>query len=236
MMKYRSSTFLLLVTFLVVTILVFGFLLWIPLQIEQPISDGRAIPLSAEEPIGQTLLAHFSGLYRISIPAEGILEEDLEVIQFQLTRLVDSGEVISVRNDDVIATHGDDWIHFQFPPQKDTSEPRYVFYLTQQKPLALQIPAHHEDMYPEGNLVTGDGDLVFRAAFDPPWNEKINQLLARLSANKPGLLGSRAVYPLVLILMIASIVGLSWMLTFPLRQSDKEQTHSTIDHRDKELV
>jgi hypothetical protein len=36
--------------------------------------------------------------------------------------------------------------------------------------------------------------------------------------------------------MIASIVGLSWMLTFPLRQSDKEQTHSTIDHRYKELV
>jgi len=233
MMKRRYSTILALVTFLVGIVIVVGFLMWIPLQIEQPVSDGRVIPLSAEDPIGQTLLVHFPGLYRISIPAEGILEDDLDVIQFQLNRLVDDREEISVRNDDVHTTHTGDWIHFQFPPQEDSAGTRYVFYLTPQEPNPLQIPAHHENMYPEGSLVTGEGDLVFRAAFDPPWNERVNQLLVRLSANKPGLLGSRVVYPLVLILMIASLVGLSWSLTFSSRQFNREQTRSTIDNRDK---
>jgi hypothetical protein len=44
------------------------------------------------------------------------------VIQFQLNRLVDDREEISVRNDDVHTTHTGDWIHFQFPPPRRTEQ------------------------------------------------------------------------------------------------------------------
>jgi hypothetical protein len=217
-------------------ILVFGFLLWTPLQIEQPVSDGRSIPLSMEDPIGQTLLAHFPGLFRISIPAAGIAEDDLGVIQFQLSQLEPGGEITLVQHDEVTISRANDWIHFQFPPQDNEAGTQFAFYLKQTGGIAIHLPAHTEDMYPEGNLLMGDGDLVFQAAFDPPWAAKIKQLLVRLSANKPGLLGGRAVYPLALVLMIASFVGLSWMLIIPLRQPEGEKTQSSINNRDEEHV
>ena len=236
MMKCGFPTIIPLVTYLAVVILVFGFLLWTPLQIVQPVSDGRVIPLSAEDPIGQTLLAHFPGLFRISIPAAGIAEDDLGEIQFQLTKLESGGEITLVQHDEITVSRANNWVHFQFPPQDNEAGTQYTFYLKRTGGTAIHLPAHAEDMYPEGNLLIGDGDLVFRAAFDPPWDARINQLLVRLSANKPGLPGSLLLYPLVLALMIASFVGLSWMLMFPLLQPDRKQTHSTMDNRDEERV
>ncbi len=236
MMKPRFSVLLPVVIFLIALILVFGFLLWIPLQIEQPVSAGRTIPLSAEAPIGQTLLAHFPGLSRISIPGAGITEDDLRGVQFQLSRLETGGEIIKVRHDEVAISRADGWVHFQFPPLDDPPDTSYAFYLKQTGLSTIDLPAHSEDMYPEGSLLTGKGDLVFRASFKPAWDAKIGVLILRLSANKPGLPGSPLLYPMALALMIASFVGLSWMLMFPLRQLDGEQTHSTIDDRSEEHV
>jgi hypothetical protein len=175
-------------------------------------------------------------LSRISIPAAGFAGDDLGAIQFQLSRLETGGEIILVQQDEFTISRTNDWVHFQFPPQDDPTGTRYAFYLMQTGGTAIHLPAHTEDMYPEGSLSTGEGDLVFKASFEPSWAVKIGHLVFRLSENKPGPPGSPLLYPLVLVLMIASFVGLSWMLMFPLRQPEVEQTHSTIDNRDEERV
>ena len=129
MMKCKYSPLLTLVIFLVALILAFGFLLWTHLQIEQSVSDGSMIPLSSQAPVGQTLLAHYPGLSRISIPAAGIAEDNLGEIQFQLSRLEPDGENLSVQHEEVTISRENDWVHFQFPPQDDEAGTQYVFYL-----------------------------------------------------------------------------------------------------------
>ncbi len=236
MINEKNFAILPLLAVLVGLISAFGILLWTPLQFEQSVSDGSMIPLSQEAPVGQTLLAHYPGLTRISIPAAGIAEDDLGEILFQLSRLDQGVEIPIVQHDEATISRENDWVHFQFPPQDDEAGTQYAFYLKQTGGSAIHLPAHISDMYPEGRLLTGEGDLVFQASFEPSWDAKISHIILRLSANKPGLPGSPLLYPLVLTLMTASFIGLSWMLMFPLRQPDGEQTHSTIDNRDEEGV
>jgi hypothetical protein len=236
MRNAKNTSFLLPFALLVGLISALGFLIWTPLHIEQSVTDGSMVPLSSQDPVGQTLLAHYPGLSRISIPAAGFAGDDLGAIQFQLSRLETGGEIILVQQDEFTISRTNDWVHFQFPPQDDPTGTRYAFYLMQTGGTAIHLPAHTEDMYPEGSLSTGEGDLVFKASFEPSWAAKIGHLVFRLSENKPGPPGSPLLYPLVLVLMIASFVGLSWMLMFPLRQPEVEQTHSTIDNRDEERV
>ena len=236
MINEKNSAILPLIALLVGLISALGFLMWTPLQFEQSVSDGTMIPLSRKEPVGQTLLAHYPGLSRISIPAAGIAEDDLWLIQFQLSRLEQGVEIPSILHDEVTISSANDWVHFQFPPQDDPTGTLYAFYLKQTGGITIYLPAHIKDMYPEGRLLIGEGDLVFKASFEPSWEMKLGHLVFRLSENKPGFPGNPLMYPLILVLMIASIVGLSRMLISPLRQSDRELTHSTIDNRDEEHV
>ncbi|MGB2896345.1 MAG: hypothetical protein WBB65_09300 [Anaerolineales bacterium] len=236
MINEKNFAILPLLTLLVGLISAFGILLWTPLQFEQSISDGSMIPLSKEAPVGQTLLAHYPGLTRISIPAAGIAEDELGEILFQLSRLDQGVEIPIVQHNEVTISRTTDWIHFQFPPQDDPTGTQYAFYLRQTGETVLHLPMHIKDMYPEGKLSIGEGDLLFRASFEPSWEMKLGHLVFRLSENKPGLPGNPLVYPLLLVFMVASFVGLSWMLLFSAGQPERARTLSMIDKRGEERV
>jgi hypothetical protein len=188
-------------------LLIYG--LTAPIVIRQPVSDGTAIRLDPLLPSGQSFYAHYPGLTRISVQTGGIENVSLDSIEFQLTIWKDGTERLVLSTEDVRVSQDLDWIHFHFLPQSDTPDTRYAFYLIQEGGTPLSIQANRQNMYPEGTLQGGEGDLVFEAGFRPSAKETLSILMTRLAADKPGLLGSPWTYVLLLAGLFAAFVGVS---------------------------
>lgn len=180
-----------------------------PIVIRQSVSDGTAVRLDSLRPSGQSFYAHYPGLTRISVQTDGIEDVSLDSIEFQLTIWKDGAERLVLSTEDVRVSQDLNWIHFYFQPQFDQPDIRYAFYLKQEGEAPLSIRANRQNMYPEGKLQAGQGDLVFEAGFRPSAVKTLSILLTRLAADKPGLLRSPWTYVLLLVGLYATFVGAS---------------------------
>lgn len=183
--------------------------LTVPIVIRQPVSDGTVLRLDPLLPSGQSFYAHYPGLTQISVQNGGIEEISLDSIEFQLTIWKDGTERLVLSTEDVRVSQDLNWIHFHFLPQSDPPDTRYAFYLIQEGGTPLSIQANRQNMYPEGTLQGGEGDLVFEAGFRPSAKETLSILMTRLAADKPGLLGSPWTYLLLLAGLFSAFVGAS---------------------------
>ncbi len=198
---------LVLLAVFILALLLYG--LTAPIVIRQPVSDGTAIRLDPLLPSGQSFYAHYPGLTRISVQTGGIENVSLDSIEFQLTIWKNGTERLVLSTEDVHVSQDLNWIHFHFLPQSDPPDTRYAFYLLHEGGAPLSIQANRQNMYPEGTLWGGKGDLVFKAGFRPPANKTLSILMTRLAADKPGLLRNPWTYALLLAGLYAALVGTS---------------------------
>jgi hypothetical protein len=179
-----------------------------PIEISQPVSDGRTINLQSGVTVGQSFVAYFPGLNRISIQVDRLPEGTLDTLTFGLNTGLPGEETTILRTSDVRFQHDQGWIHILFPPQPFDPFRRYVFYLSSFSSEPIVLNAHSQNMYPQGTLINAFGDLVFEAGFRPSALRLPGIMLSRLTYGKPGLAGAGWVYVFLLIGMSASLMML----------------------------
>jgi len=170
-----------------------------PIAIQQAVSDGSVIALESGAEVGQSFTAHYPGLSRISVQLDAFTFGDLDRVKFRLAVRSDGAEVQILANDQVERELEGTWIHFDFPPQPYAAPASLRYYIDAESPNGVVLLAHAQDMYPEGERIGAEGDLVFRAGFRPSAEKTLSILLSRIAAGKPGLLGNRCTYILLLI-------------------------------------
>jgi len=191
--------------------------LWIPLVVQQPISDGSPLILKPGDEVGQTLLAHYPGLTEIALQVmepQNLVPSDLE---FTLAAHGESGDrTLLARDGYELATQGNRVI-IRFLPQEDPPPTLFTYYLRNLHTTSLRILKHSQDMYPEGSVLGEEGDLVFQARFRPAPDKALYYLALRLGERKPGILGSPWIYLLLMLAMIAAFSGATNTLLAHLR-------------------
>lgn len=173
-----------------------------PIEISQPVSDGARVEIRAGTETGQSFIAHFPGLNRISLQATRLPAGSIDDLHFRLLTGQPGEEWPLLETINVEVEHKHGWIHFRFPPQHYETRRRYIFYVGSDSAQAITLKAHSKDVYPEGTRLDRPGDLVFEAGFQPSAEKTITIMLSRLTANKPGLAGAGWFYALLLISML----------------------------------
>jgi hypothetical protein len=179
-----------------------------PIEINQPISDGRTIDLQPDLVVAQSFIAYFPGLNRISLQVEQVPAGTYDEIAFWLNTGLPGSETNVLQPSEVRVEHEQGWIHIHFPPQHYDPFRRFVFYISSYASEPISILANSDDMYPQGSILYGYGDLVFEAGFRPSALELPGIMLSRLKYGKPGLAGAGWLYVLILIGMSASLMML----------------------------
>ena len=183
-----------------------------PIEIHQPSTDGSTIVLESGVEAGQRFTAHYPGLSRISVQAAPIPTGSLDGLSFRLMTGEAGAEVLVLSNDEARIEVERGWIHFRFPPQPSPTPRLYSFYLANGSAQPIMLYAHAANIYPEGVLIGGKGDLAFEAGFRPSAEQTLAILLSRLTEGKPGVLGNPWTYVLLLIAMSATFTTLAGKL------------------------
>ena len=126
---------------------------------------------------------------------------------------------------DVQMTARPGWITIEFPPLNGPLPRHYTFYVDNASTHPVVLQAHLPDMYPEGDLVDGTGDLVFQARFRPTVGGALTTLLGRLAEEKPGLAGMALTYSILLLGLAIAFFGFTRALLRSLWQ-DRGRDHS----------
>lgn len=177
-----------------------------PIEISQPVTDGTTIELQSGVTVGQSFIAYFPGLNRISLQVDRLPEGTLDSLTFGLNVGLPGEEFTVLRTPDVRFEHDQGWIHILFPPQPYDPFRRYVLYLSSYADEPVVLRAHSQDMYPQGTLINSFGDLVFKAGFRPSALQTPGIMLSRMMGGKPGLAGAGWVYVLLVIGMSVSLM------------------------------
>jgi hypothetical protein len=212
----------LLATGLILPILFGSFLLalgqLVPLRLTQPISDVTVVA-SAEEWVGQSFVAHVPGLARISVrPADGQLSDDQVVVLHLRQDLASTTDILTLQAA-VKDLREAGWLRFTFTPLTYQPPHKYLFILEVRGVDTLQLQAAQQDLYPEGEMIGGSGDLAFEVAFHAGAIPTLMALYARLPENKPGILGQGWVYPTLLAACFAAFLGTCVALAGETRRS-----------------
>jgi hypothetical protein len=190
-----------------VTIGLLGLYGWsVEFRVEQRISDDRVIELT-DSAVGQTLLAHFPGLTRISLRVADSPEFSTDSLQATLSTLSDGTEEIVVEPESMQIKQDGDMLVFQFEPQMNNPETIFLFSVANSGSMPVRLLAHSLDMYPEGSIIHDQGDMVFNATFTPSLMNAVTILLTRLSDDKPGVLGHPWTYLFLFTLLTTAVVG-----------------------------
>jgi len=167
-------------------------------HLRQDISDGRIVEARGNQWVGQSFVSHYPGLVEILIrPADSTALRDDQIVILHL-----EGQQPETRDNltltkSVQEIRDGDWLRFTFDPLDDSQARRYSFFIWSAGEASLQLQAHHQNMYPEGELF-GGGDLVFEVGYGGMALPTINAFLARAAENKPGLFGQSWFYVVML--------------------------------------
>lgn len=197
----------------------------VPIEIRQTISDGSVISLESGAEVGQSFTAHYPGLCRISIQIEDLTFSNLDRLKFRLAVASDGNEDLMLSTDQVQLKQEGAWVHFEFPPQPYATPATLRFYIHADEANGVVLRAHTLDMYPEGERIGGEGDLVFQAKFHPSVDKTGSILLSRLASGKPGLLGYRSTYILLLLALYLTFSKFTLQLLTPHAISGVSEDH-----------
>lgn len=167
-------------------------------RLRQDISDGHIVEARGNRWVGQSFISHYPGIAQISIrPADSTALRDDQVVILHL-----EGQAAGTREGltlikSVQELRDGDWLRFTFDPLDDSQTQRYTFFIWSAGEAALQLQAHQQNMYPEGELI-GGGDLVFEVGYGGMALSTIGTFLARAAENKPGLFGQPWFYVIIL--------------------------------------
>lgn len=185
-----------------------------PFEIQQLNSDATQITLANGGEVGQSIRPHFAGMTSISVRTQPNQAPGTDGVFF---RLEADGRLI-LDTQDVRISNRPGWMTVDFSPIDGPLPLHYVFFIGNTSSRALNLQANAQNMYPEGAMTKGTGDLVFQARFRPPAGDALITLLSRLANRKPGIAGLPGIYPLILFGLTLSFLGFSHMFLHSLRQ------------------
>jgi hypothetical protein len=167
--------------------------------------------------VGQTFIAPYPGLSRIAVRIRTFSRSNSHEVIFHLRQGREAQTDIFTASFNARDVRDRKWQSFSFPALSDSAGATYYFYFESPQSTpgnAIAVMGQPGDPYPDGVAYVRDealpGDMAFKTYYKVLLQERFDFLLARLTANKPSLWGSRYFYVgLGLIYLVLSIACLA---------------------------
>lgn len=170
--------------------------------------------------VGQTVMAPYSGLYRIGVSLADYARANTGMVNFRLMALP-GREVVAESQFDAALIRGDMYQWFEFAPLAGSAGRAYYFELSApEATLDNCITAYIQpsDPYPDGEAYHGGqpvpGDLEFVLHFRPSAWQRARILLGQIVAGRPGPWGS----PIFVVALALAYAGMAGALVWSLRK------------------
>jgi len=180
----------------------------------QPVAVLSSEEIQGEVTVGQTFVAPYPGLTRIAVMMQPFDRVNTHEVIFHLKSGREAEQdIVTIR----FIPHNlksKTWYDFSFPPIEDSAGVAYYFYLESPSSTpgnAIAVMGQEGDPYPEGvAYVRGEavpGDMTFRTYYQASPGRRIDFLLTRFTANKPGVWGNRYFYAgLIVVYLVGTFV------------------------------